>query len=527
MASYFYPLIISVLLHFQSLSLKHNTNMAVEAPLSSPIDQRGTMQHKLSLFSTCAKFFMLFHHTSFPSSWGLNAGGDRKRGRKGRLVEEWRNIISMRSRRGFVLCRLPSAPSPRSSLKTCKTELPVVALALSCPCVRANQDLFSPLQYVSAAVPIVTQHFGVLFFFFFGFFVLFCQLCTSLHSSWCCCAEDTAFAAWMSSQDERESSSSWFCLTCHITTKGALPMLNSLGFISVQRSFAGASRWVSPDDRFCLSVWDRPPALMSLHEFLREGGEVSFRIMNRLSHLIQNLDISGAPFSFSPSSRKNSWKDWDGKTKKKKKERKCRCKRCKWMQCLCLCVTFWSFHDFTLCAFMWTAGHRAQSISSGLHSPPGCLCVPVAVRVRDSAAQTDALFKYMPRQYWKMPKRQYPALRQQKPVDEMETADLSCWVFPAMFLFFSSLILLSHMSLCLCLEKDRLLGKHRSERSMVRKARRSSQLNSEMQMVPFKPRESEDFCFVLCSGKMQMLFCLPFFLRDCRTFKMEFSFWSR
>lgn len=52
---------------------------------------------------------------------------------------------------------------------------------------------------------------------------------------------------------------------------------------------------------------------MSLHEFLREGGEVSVRIMNRLSHLIQNLDISGSPFPFSPSSRKNSWKDWDGK----------------------------------------------------------------------------------------------------------------------------------------------------------------------------------------------------------------------
>ncbi|TWW81061.1 hypothetical protein D4764_01G0008760 [Takifugu flavidus] len=51
---------------------------------------------------------------------------------------------------------------------------------------------------------------------------------------------------------------------------------------------------------------------MSLHEFLREGGEVSVRIMNRLSHLIQNLDISGSPFPFSPSSRKNSWKDWDG-----------------------------------------------------------------------------------------------------------------------------------------------------------------------------------------------------------------------
>lgn len=55
--------------------------------------------------------------------------------------------------------------------------------------------------------------------------------------------------------------------------------------------------------------------LMSLHEFLREGGEVSYRIMNRLSHLIQNLDISGSTFSFGPNSRKNSWRDWDGKAK--------------------------------------------------------------------------------------------------------------------------------------------------------------------------------------------------------------------
>ncbi|XP_029968508.1 guanine nucleotide exchange factor DBS [Salarias fasciatus] len=52
---------------------------------------------------------------------------------------------------------------------------------------------------------------------------------------------------------------------------------------------------------------------MSLHEFLREGGEASCRIMNRLSHLIQNLDISGlgSPFPFSPASGKSSWRDWD------------------------------------------------------------------------------------------------------------------------------------------------------------------------------------------------------------------------
>ncbi|KAM9710124.1 guanine nucleotide exchange factor DBS isoform 5-T5 [Menidia menidia] len=52
---------------------------------------------------------------------------------------------------------------------------------------------------------------------------------------------------------------------------------------------------------------------MSLHEFLREGGEASCRIMNRLSHLIQTLDISGlgSPFPFGPASRKNSWREWD------------------------------------------------------------------------------------------------------------------------------------------------------------------------------------------------------------------------
>ena len=47
---------------------------------------------------------------------------------------------------------------------------------------------------------------------------------------------------------------------------------------------------------------------MSLNDFLRDGGEAPYRIMNRLSQLIQNLDITGlAPtFPFSPSSRKNS-----------------------------------------------------------------------------------------------------------------------------------------------------------------------------------------------------------------------------
>ncbi|KAM9804426.1 guanine nucleotide exchange factor DBS [Neosynchiropus ocellatus] len=52
---------------------------------------------------------------------------------------------------------------------------------------------------------------------------------------------------------------------------------------------------------------------MALHEILREGGEASYRMINRLSQLIQNLDLSGlgSTFAFSPSSRKNSWREWD------------------------------------------------------------------------------------------------------------------------------------------------------------------------------------------------------------------------
>ncbi|XP_072300869.1 guanine nucleotide exchange factor DBS isoform X2 [Eucyclogobius newberryi] len=52
---------------------------------------------------------------------------------------------------------------------------------------------------------------------------------------------------------------------------------------------------------------------MALHEILREGGEASYRIMNRLSQIIQNLDITGLAntFPFSPDSRKNSWREWN------------------------------------------------------------------------------------------------------------------------------------------------------------------------------------------------------------------------
>ncbi|CAL8322731.1 unnamed protein product [Merluccius merluccius] len=79
----------------------------------------------------------------------------------------------------------------------------------------------------------------------------------------------------------------------------------------VGKSIEQARTRVHQDVRF------KPKTLgpMSLHDFLRDGGEAPHRIMNRLSQLIQNLDITGlAPtFPFSPSSRKNSWRDWDGK----------------------------------------------------------------------------------------------------------------------------------------------------------------------------------------------------------------------
>lgn len=107
---------------------------------------------------------------------------------------------------------------------------------------------------------------------------------------------------------------------------------------------------------FCLCKNQRPP-VMSLPEFLREGGEASYRIMNRLSHLIQNFDISGlgSSFQFSPASRKNSWTDWDGKTDRRKScltcvfvlksyfsatasLQCCRFVEKAWLQALCECV---------------------------------------------------------------------------------------------------------------------------------------------------------------------------------------------
>lgn len=58
---------------------------------------------------------------------------------------------------------------------------------------------------------------------------------------------------------------------------------------------------------------------------------------------------------------------------------------------------------------------------------------------------------------------------------------------------------------------------------MGRKARRSPQWNSEMQMVPMTPRESGDFVIVAaCLNIMEMLFCLLFSAEHTR-FYTEFS----
>lgn len=124
---------------------------------------------------------------------------------------------------------------------------------------------------------------------------------------------------------------------------------------------------------------------MSLHEFLREGGEVSYRIMNRLSHLIQNLDISGSPFPFSPGSRKNSWRDWDGKTERGRE-----------IVCVYGCVSgsvyayvqLSRLHvtTFSVCACTCVQGimprtsHTVFAVGF-LCSPLGCFCVFVCITV--------------------------------------------------------------------------------------------------------------------------------------------------
>lgn len=101
----------------------------------------------------------------------MKESGEVERGeRKGRLVEEWRNIISLSSRRGFVLYRLPSAPlhpPPLSSLLgNLYSDLSIAALtkryacAPECECLRrAELGPFSPPVFVSEVVQSVTQLF--------------------------------------------------------------------------------------------------------------------------------------------------------------------------------------------------------------------------------------------------------------------------------------------------------------------------------------------------------------------------------
>lgn len=103
-------------------------------------------------------------------------------------------------------------------------------------------------------------------------------------------------------------------------------------------------------------------SLMSVHEFLLEGaGEVPTRIMNRLSLMIQSLDISGLASPFTPTaSRKNSWTDWKWNGRRE-----------------CLCVFRGSF---PLGLKAWLDFFRAASpdhhrVSCGLPcSPLECVC---------------------------------------------------------------------------------------------------------------------------------------------------------
>lgn len=210
---------------------------------------------------------------------------------------------------------------------------------------------------------------------------------------------------------------------------------------------------------------------------------------------------------------------------------------CEWTQCLCLCVTFWSFHDFTLlCVFMWSAGHRAQRVSSGLHSLPGCFCVPVAVRVRDSAAQADAYTERI------MADAENAAF-------STETAgtyrwDGNCWFKLLSFslrcpFFSSSLILYSHISLCLCLEKDWLLGKNIAGREAwwgkpggvltgIARCKWFHLSHVSLKILFWVVVLSYCWCmFAFCAlAKWKCCFVRFPFLKEWGRFKTEFSFWS-
>lgn len=110
--------------------------------------------------------------------------GDGKRGRKGRLVEGWRNIISLRSRRGFVLYRLPSAPAPLHLPpfsffleNLCYTELSIVALGTKYASCAVQSWAHSHL--VSETVQTVTA-------FFSSSFAWFARCRFLLSSKWLC-----------------------------------------------------------------------------------------------------------------------------------------------------------------------------------------------------------------------------------------------------------------------------------------------------------------------------------------------------
>lgn len=153
---------------------------------------------------------------------------------------------------------------------------------------------------------------------------------------------------------------------------------------------------------------------------------------------------------------------------------------------------------------MWTAGLGAQSVSSPCWAASVLQCLWECVTLQ----LKQMLFLY---------RENNDGCRkcciQHLASGNAYSWDGNCWFrllsFPCEAAFFSSPILLSHLSLCVCLETDWLLGKDLKERSMGRKARRSPQWNSEMQMVPLTPRESGDFVIVAaCLNIMEMLFSL-------------------
>ena len=268
---------------------------------------------------------------------------------------------------------------------------------------------------------------------------------------------------------------------------------------------------------FVLSAWDQQPALMSLHEFLREGSEVSYRFINRLSHLIQNLDISGSPHPFSPGSRKNSWREWDGK-------RVCLC------ECFCgsahSCATFWRLWNLMLvCVHMciyWPEFSRASCPEPHTVFPVGfprsplgrccvfynslCLCECVTAQLK----RPPRFAKYSSLQlrwYFSAALTDSSANAENcssssSPADGLVQRSGKCWLKLLSFqvgVLSARLLPLWDLGLCYCKEKGRYqVTVTQREESMVRKARRrASQWDSGMPMVPLKSRESGDVQMVL------------------------------